>query len=1118
VANEIRLTDVRRAWEARDPEVVRLICALAEQPDDKLSGAPETPAREGAPTIDRFIAEIRTKAFHKRPAEEQRHYRVETIRALEAAGAEVRLPDRLRLHEVILEMWADGGPFARECLLEIVGSVKLTYGPWRAIKRIYKDAEERGDAEMFGAIVARVDASLGESRGAQDVGRLTLGYVARRGWRWLRRTGLTLPAAYPDFACDVLSRYPEGTPWHTTWVANHIVYHEDGKYGRGQFHYGWRGLPGSLTKHRAFAEAWQRTPRPLFSLLERARADRVREFAVAALKADFRTSLREVEPQWVARLVGVGSAVVDEFVVWILGNVPRFEQGAFRQIGLHNTVLRLFDSPSESAAGYAAEYARTHARDLPLQRLIRLANNPHESVRKLAADLLGSRDPRTDVGLEAWGKLLETEYGYELAAAAIKKHFGPKELTPAWFRDRFFTRSDEAFEFVSTLLLQTHPRQKLGTVYFAELIERVDDPAEQDVDRVVDFAMGELERFDLDALDPEFLKRLLVHPLTQAKALDWIDQGKLKVKALPAEFFKTLAYHPMWEADPWLAELRAGGKKWARSLNFDESVADRVLGWMRDVRSFAPSALGFEWLMQLVARSEGRYHDFAVEVMTKAFVPADFAPNVEVQTAKPRFDELTAGQAAKQTADVTVDLKGATFVFTGKLSTMTRSQAEAKVTGANGVNYDAVSSKLHYLVIGDEGSPLYGNGKKGSKQVKAEGINAAGGNIKIISETAFLKMLAGEQQEASADATAAGLARLWEMATTPGGVEAPVAAFARKYIRRHHPEIALAATDRPVDPGAEVPASFLTFVRVKPLLTDSRKVVREFALELARWEFARWAPPVEEIIALSEAPFAEVRRFVAQALLVDDSPEHRRYRIDPNVLTPAAVYRFVESVDEATRDLGMELIRRQPRLRLPESLFRLTESPDRKVRAFVVRELRALYRERGITEGWRPAMPPPPPTTGATARRAIMKSVATPGSNGRGEGAPPRPAEMPAGAEALRQMLRRGLFEISPGRLPPSKLGDGESRTAEDDAKSGKSQLMLKPLPARRAKLALVETIRDLATGDEGFARVVLPVLEEFMASRGASEQAAALVAVTRIRHAHPELAGATATDTEVGR
>ena len=29
-----------------------------------------------------------------------------------------------------------------------------------------------------------------------------------------------------------------------------------------------------------------------------------------------------------------------------------------------------------------------------------------------------------------------------------------------------------------------------------------------------------------------------------------------------------------------------------------------------------------------------------------------------------------------------------------------------------------VTAKVHYVVIGDEGSPLYGQGKKGSKQLK----------------------------------------------------------------------------------------------------------------------------------------------------------------------------------------------------------------------------------------------------------------------------------------------------------------------------------------------------------------------------------------------------------------
>ncbi len=45
--------------------------------------------------------------------------------------------------------------------------------------------------------------------------------------------------------------------------------------------------------------------------------------------------------------------------------------------------------------------------------------------------------------------------------------------------------------------------------------------------------------------------------------------------------------------------------------------------------------------------------------------------------------------------------------------------------------------------------------------------------------------------------------------------------------------------------------------------------------------------------------------------------------------------------------------------------------------------------------------------------------------------------------------------------------------------------------------------MRDLALEDVNFARVILPVFEEFMTTRGQSEFAATLVAVTRIKHAH---------------
>jgi hypothetical protein len=63
----------------------------------------------------------------------------------------------------------------------------------------------------------------------------------------------------------------------------------------------------------------------------------------------------------------------------------------------------------------------------------------------------------------------------------------------------------------------------------------------------------------------------------------------------------------------------------------------------------------------------------------------------------------------------------------------------------------------------------------------------------------------------------------------------------------------------------------------------------------------------------------------------------------------------------------------------------------------------------------------------------------------------------------------------------------------------------LKPLPHRKAKLELVQVMRDLALEDGEFARGVMPLLREFMVSRGQSERDACLVAVTRIRKSHAE-------------
>lgn len=73
-------------------------------------------------------------------------------------------------------------------------------------------------------------------------------------------------------------------------------------------------------------------------------------------------------------------------------------------------------------------------------------------------------------------------------------------------------------------------------------------------------------------------------------------------------------------------------------------------------------------------------------------------------------------------------LTGKTFLFTGTLAKLKRSEAEAMAEEQGGVIVSGVSAKLNYLVVGEDA---------GSKLEKAKKINT----IKIISEDDFLKLM-----------------------------------------------------------------------------------------------------------------------------------------------------------------------------------------------------------------------------------------------------------------------------------------------------------------------------------------------------------------------------------------
>ena len=88
-------------------------------------------------------------------------------------------------------------------------------------------------------------------------------------------------------------------------------------------------------------------------------------------------------------------------------------------------------------------------------------------------------------------------------------------------------------------------------------------------------------------------------------------------------------------------------------------------------------------------------------------------------------------------------------VFTGKMAQLDRKSAQREVQLKGGKTPSSVTKDLDFLVVGDDGSPLLGDGKVSTKHKKAAALNAKGSKIKVISETDFLKFLAqSDAQEA----------------------------------------------------------------------------------------------------------------------------------------------------------------------------------------------------------------------------------------------------------------------------------------------------------------------------------------------------------------------------------
>ncbi len=587
------LEDLERLLAAEAPTFVDALISFAqgededdEDDDDRAHRAPLPADAISFDALKKSLAAARgarSRAARRTRAKEtwERYF----------AQSPAYIAPQLRLAELLERLYAEGEsrPFARVALLDVIARAPLELGVFGGLKRVFKKAEAALDVQVYGALAARFDEAA--NRWADGASRATLIYLRRRAWRVLREIGRHTPELYPAFAVEILRSYGEDTNFRALWIANHVFAHGSKNYTSTTFsiHDGATQL-----KNRAFADAWKRSPDPLMLLLETCRADDPARFAIASLKKDFPDVLRKVTPAWLGRLSARKLGSAHEFMVESLEASPELHQGKLRGLGLHDAVLRLLDSPSKKARAYAIEYARGHAKDMPLERLVALLGSDHGEVCKFAASQLTTRPPR-ELGKRIVAALLKFDETKKWAQKALGESFERSELDEDFFAELLLDDDYAMNAWAQDYIGKKMKPRELPVAFWIRLLAdpRIDDSSSED------FVLTQLKE----------------HPVASVP-VTWLAESLAK-----RELFRAMAaWIPKWEQLPAGFDLER-----LKGLVFDPMLRKNVFAILGKTKLVSPSDVGLGWLLALAKRADPELHEWAHRYLLMNMRPEHFA-------------------------------------------------------------------------------------------------------------------------------------------------------------------------------------------------------------------------------------------------------------------------------------------------------------------------------------------------------------------------------------------------------------------------------------------------------------------------------------------------------------
>ena len=596
----IKLADISRFCDAETPDLVAVLEAFVDQGEPERD--PELgPLPDDAMTLDALRAALSLASRQRDKAQRQSQAHEAWKRYL--AQPEELVAPQMRLAELVVALYEKKSPASRAALLVLAAEGPLAFGLWGGLKRIFKRSEKDFDAEVFATLAVRFDTAAAGQSSRGDVGRGTLIYLRRRAARVLRLLGKASQELYPQWAVEILRRYPVNAQLWSSEIAGRILSGSSKKWGAPT------GLAKSKKFRPPYLEAWKKSADPLMLLLETCQSDLAASFAILGLRELHPEAFRDLSPEWLAKLAYRPLASAHEFLVETLEGSPQLHQGNIASLGLKEAVLRLLVSPSAKARKYAIDYARGHATDMPTAELVDLleAAEDYKDTTTFIVGLLTARRPARSLGLVMLGRLLRFDAARKWATTALEGEFEKREIGEDFLLDLLFEENDGPSAWAKKFIDKLGPTD-LPIAFWLKLL---DDPRLEDHYDLPDFACRKLMKYPIASVPGDWLLKALGRDDISSEMTSWLAKADALPPSLDLERIRGLVFDP---------EKR--------------QVAFAILG---NPKIVAPKDVGLAWLLALARRADPTLHEWAHKYLLTHVKPEVFAerkPSVSAGVAR----------------------------------------------------------------------------------------------------------------------------------------------------------------------------------------------------------------------------------------------------------------------------------------------------------------------------------------------------------------------------------------------------------------------------------------------------------------------------------------------------